>query len=713
MYMKKHLKKYLKKYLAAFLCICTLAMTACGGDVTEETADTTAESNNSVNWNDGTETSGGSESFMKDVTIKGNTLDKYMIVTEESTNEAAAMLQRIFKSELALKFVLHIEASQIEDYAGMPYIRIITLPINGCTENIKSTEAKFFEEGGNFKIVLGSRSVSESVAVSYFIDNILKNNKDLTNYSETVELDMIKTLTDETLNANSAAKKILEAANKYTSANVTGSGKCYYVSYSTGSDSNDGLSPEKPWKTIDKVSNTTLPAGSVVLFKRGDIWRFDSYANADKAGFFMLQSNVIYSSYGTGEKPAIYGSPRNAAEVGSWSETGVKNVWKYSEKYGGMSDSSQDDVGNIIFNGGEAYGYKMLKGDTGIEFNGKLSELDSNYEFWYNPSDDFVYLYFDGGNPADVFDSIEMGVRLNLVRASGGKSNIVFDNFTLKYGGAHGITIATSNDITVTNCEIAWLGGGVYNYTADGHSGRYGNGMEINRDSKNIFVDSNYVYQIYDAGLSHQYDSRSSFNATFTCYFENINYTNNVIMNCFYGIEFFTSPALKDNLAFELDGNGNVTSEKRELTNEYPRYMDNINISNNYIMYSGYGWGYWRAASGQPGAAHIKMWENFDQNLVDKNGDGKIIEVKNNKMLISRYDVIYGTFENKDDIPTVSDNIIAQYSSGKAITIEVTSRVAGDKYYKIEKVEVADRKAWSAEEMKAHKHLGNNTYITP
>ncbi len=709
------MKKTIKTIIAALLCISTLATVACnGGDTHDDTTTATESTTNNADSNDtgDNENNGGSEGFMKDVKINGNTLDKYMIVTEESTNDAAVLLQKTFKNELGVKFVLHIESSQISDYANMPYIRILTLPVNGYTEKVNSTEAKFFEEEGNFNIVLGSRSVSELAAVNYFINDILKNNTDLTDYSKTVAIDMIKSLTDETVNANAAAQSILEAKNGYSAADVTGSGKCYYVSYSTGSDSNDGLSPERPWKTIDKVSDAKLAAGSVVLFKRGDIWRFDSYANSDKAGYLILQSDVIYSSYGTGAKPAIYGSPRNAAEVGSWSETGVKNVWKYSEKYGGMNKSSQDDVGNIIFNGGEAYGYKMIKGDSEIKFNGNLSELDKNYEFWYNTSDDCIYLYFDGGNPAEAFESIEIGVRLNLVRVSV-KKNVVFDNFSLKYGGAHGVAMAVSSNVKVTNCEISWLGGGVYEYTDTGASARYGNGVEINRDCKDIFVDSNYVYQIYDAGLTHQYDSRSAFNSILTCYFENINYTNNVITHCFYGIEYFTSPALKDSLAFELDASGNVTATKRELTDNYPRYMDNINISNNYIMYSGYGWGYWRPASGQPAATHIKAWNLFDQHIVDKNGDGKMIEIKNNKLIISRYDVIYSVVESKDDMPDISGNIIIQYSDGKEITLDVKSRIAGDKYYNMQKVEVADRKPWDAEKMKAHKYLGENTYITP
>ncbi|MGF7144450.1 hypothetical protein HNQ56_002881 [Anaerotaenia torta] len=46
----------------------------------------------------------------------------------------------------------------------------------------------------------------------------------------------------------------------------------YYVSSSQGSDNNDGLSPERPWKTVDKVNAGTYAAGDNILFRSGDSW---------------------------------------------------------------------------------------------------------------------------------------------------------------------------------------------------------------------------------------------------------------------------------------------------------------------------------------------------------------------------------------------------------------------------------------------------------
>jgi len=76
----------------------------------------------------------------------------------------------------------------------------------------------------------------------------------------------------------------------------------YYVS-SVGNDSNDGLTPETAWETIDKVNSTTFSAGDNVLFKRGD--SFYGTITVNSAG---SESNPItYGAYGSGNKPIITG----------------------------------------------------------------------------------------------------------------------------------------------------------------------------------------------------------------------------------------------------------------------------------------------------------------------------------------------------------------------------------------------------------------------
>ena len=77
----------------------------------------------------------------------------------------------------------------------------------------------------------------------------------------------------------------------------------YYLSSSTGNDNNDG-SQTQPWKTLSKISNTTLGLGDTVYFKKGDTFR--GHFVVDGSG--TEQNPITFTSYGTGNQPIISGS---------------------------------------------------------------------------------------------------------------------------------------------------------------------------------------------------------------------------------------------------------------------------------------------------------------------------------------------------------------------------------------------------------------------
>lgn len=97
--------------------------------------------------------------------------------------------------------------------------------------------------------------------------------------------------------------------------------KGYYVS-NQENDNNDGLSPNTPIATISAVNKLNLQSGDVVYFQRGGVWRGSVKAYTD---------GVAYSAYGEGNKPELYGSSCNYAEMGQWIETDAPNVYKYSK----------------------------------------------------------------------------------------------------------------------------------------------------------------------------------------------------------------------------------------------------------------------------------------------------------------------------------------------------------------------------------------------
>jgi hypothetical protein len=72
----------------------------------------------------------------------------------------------------------------------------------------------------------------------------------------------------------------------------------YYVSNSTGNDSNTGLSQGAPLKSIAKVNGLNLLPGDQVLFKCGDTWQGEQ---------------LVVSRSGTASAPIQFGSYPSAS----------------------------------------------------------------------------------------------------------------------------------------------------------------------------------------------------------------------------------------------------------------------------------------------------------------------------------------------------------------------------------------------------------------
>jgi PKD repeat protein len=81
-------------------------------------------------------------------------------------------------------------------------------------------------------------------------------------------------------------------------------GAVFYVDASRGSDANNGLSPETPWKTIARVNGfmVNFNPGDKILLKRGT--RFtDSRIEITRGG--TAGQHLIFGAYGSGDKPVI------------------------------------------------------------------------------------------------------------------------------------------------------------------------------------------------------------------------------------------------------------------------------------------------------------------------------------------------------------------------------------------------------------------------
>lgn len=87
----------------------------------------------------------------------------------------------------------------------------------------------------------------------------------------------------------------------------------YYVSSSTGSDSDDGLSEANAFATIAKVNTLNLQPGDRVLFKCGDVWHAEQLI-LSQSGTELAP--IVFSSYpaGCANKPSLSGS----RSIGGW-----------------------------------------------------------------------------------------------------------------------------------------------------------------------------------------------------------------------------------------------------------------------------------------------------------------------------------------------------------------------------------------------------------
>jgi parallel beta-helix repeat protein len=112
----------------------------------------------------------------------------------------------------------------------------------------------------------------------------------------------------------------------------------YYLSSTSGSDLNDGKTPNTAWQSITKLKTvlTALQPGDSVLFKGGDA--FSGQLVLSKSG--TVSKNIYFGSYGSGKKPIISGT----VSVKNWNQTST-NIWEATCAEAGSK------VSNFFING--------------------------------------------------------------------------------------------------------------------------------------------------------------------------------------------------------------------------------------------------------------------------------------------------------------------------------------------------------------------------
>ncbi len=77
----------------------------------------------------------------------------------------------------------------------------------------------------------------------------------------------------------------------------------FYVDSRDGNDANAGTLPDKPWKSLEKLNNTTFQAGDTILLKAGSVWDAQLWPK----GSGEEEKPIRIGKYGSGAKPVIQG----------------------------------------------------------------------------------------------------------------------------------------------------------------------------------------------------------------------------------------------------------------------------------------------------------------------------------------------------------------------------------------------------------------------
>lgn len=325
--------------------------------------------------------------------------------------------------------------------------------------------------------------------------------------------------------ANALRKTVLNIGDTLPK---TVTGNIWYIS-NDGDDTNSGKSKKDAWGSIYALTynKSEIKSGDAVLFERGGVYR----------GTFVAQSGVYYGAYGMGDKPCIYGSKQNYAKA-SWRYKNA-NIWVLEAPF-------TSDVGTIVFNHGEKVGFKKNKN----------YDLEADGDFWCDSKNNYTVYLYSKTDPAKTYKSIEIGTNDHIIKLYDDTENVTIENLCLKYTGGHAVSANNgAKNITVRGCEIGYIGGSYLSGSL-----RFGNGIEFYECCNDVTAEYNWIYQIYDSGITNQ--GGGEFIA------KNLNFSNNLIEYCGMGsYEYW--------IAGEWDVN---------------RY-DNVNFVNNICRFAGYCWG--------------------------------------------------------------------------------------------------------------------------
>ncbi len=290
----------------------------------------------------------------------------------------------------------------------------------------------------------------------------------------------------------------------------------YYFSTNSGNDTRtpkQAQNPSTPWKTLNKLNSfsSNFEPGDHILFKRGET--FFGSITINESG--TSDSPIVFSAYGTGDKPVI----TSLTTLTNWTPVqGYNGVYESSDaalgksinilvlnnvlqqlgrypnanaankgyltfeshySYFSITDNELPNEPNwtgaqaviriarwkldrvpITSHSGNTINYNSFAKSSATDNYGyfiqnDIKTLDQLGEWYYNPSSKKMNVFFGKNDPSSYI--IQVPTTPNLIN-SDNSANLVFDNLAVKGADSYGFRMNNSSNVTIQNCDVLFSG---------------------------------------------------------------------------------------------------------------------------------------------------------------------------------------------------------------------------------------------------------------
>ena len=91
------------------------------------------------------------------------------------------------------------------------------------------------------------------------------------------------------------------------------------------------------------------------------------------------------------------------------------------------------------------------------------------------------------------------------------------------------------------NCVFCYLGGSILKGHAGANLSGYGNAVQVYCGCDGYYVNGNWIYQIYDTAITHQYSGSRSDKPN---HMSNVEYIGNLCEYCHWSIEYYNPASI-------------------------------------------------------------------------------------------------------------------------------------------------------------------------